>query len=173
MWDGNSRWPWIAPASLPWAGGGVVVIWLGKQVRIILEERERESTGENRLKTKKQLWKQTPENITCVASPSLSILCVNCLHLVFFKFGMWPNEKLIIENEELSHFHPFIPQLLDTLCTMKKKMAWGQSKLGTMTKGRAHYVPLEWGKRSRWSKRSSFEKQERNWPSDRRTTSRF
>lgn len=57
MWDGNRGWPWIALASLPWAGGGVMVIWLGKQVGIILEEREREQGWEQRLKTKKQLWK--------------------------------------------------------------------------------------------------------------------
>lgn len=57
MWDGNRGWPWIAPASLPWAGGGVMVIWLGRQVGIILEEREREQGWEQRLKTKKQLWK--------------------------------------------------------------------------------------------------------------------
>lgn len=57
MWDGNRGWPWIAPASLPWAGGGVMVIWLGKQVGIILEEREREQGWEQRLKTKQQLWK--------------------------------------------------------------------------------------------------------------------
>lgn len=84
----------------------------------IFEGRERESRVRTEAENKEAVLKVDPKRITYIASPwlgyTLTVLFFKVNWLFFVALTCCQNEKIFF-NEDFSHFHPLIPQLLDIL----------------------------------------------------------